>query len=351
MKSSFEPALHSFRGFAILSVVAIHAFGFVIYYAALEGAKLNVGFANALNEIVFHDATIFFALISGVLFSLVLAKRGWAHFYKNKVLNVVIPYLFFTCLFTLFHWTMDGELIIFSGDIRLFAQKTIENLVTGGAIFAFWYIPVLLVLYLCTPIIINIMQNNKIRWLMIPLVLMPLIFSRNWPEISWTNFAYFIGVYAVGLYVGANYQYTTNKISEHILALTILAIGSTVVLSVLFYFDINKWQFISLQETAFYIQKLSFAALVLAFFRYHSQYTSKLLNMMGTYAFPIFFMHGFLLFMFYDLSLKAGLQINSYPILALVCVVVFIAVLIFCLLISRLFQLIFKRWSRQLIGV
>jgi len=348
MNSRFEPALHSFRGFAILCVVAIHTFGFMIYYAGNEGTKLNVGLVSSINEIIFHDATIFFALISGVLFSLILADRGWVNFYKNKLFNVVTPYIFFTCLFTMFHWGFS-DFTVFSGDSSEFMQASFYNLLTGGAIFTFWYLPVLLILYVSTPILMKVIRSGQ--WFIIPVILMPLIISRSWPEVTWSNYAYFIGVYAVGLYVGENYKYVSDKLSQHVWLLSIITLISTLILSALFYFEIEKWWFISVRETAFYIQKIALAGLALTFFKRYALHTPKLLSLLGTYAFPIFFIHGYILFELYVLLLNLEFQINNYMVLFIACLVILFLVLTTCVLLSKLCQLVFGRWSRQLIGV
>lgn len=265
MKTKFEPALHAFRGFAILCVVAIHAFGFMIYYAAHEAPIINVNFVKHTNEVLFHDSTIFFALISGILFSLILAQRGWLAFYQNKLLNVFLPYLFFSCLFTWFNWGAEGQFIVYNDGFYAFIGEVYTNLLSGNAIFVFWYIPVLLILYLSTPIIMKIIQTPSSKWLLASLILLPLFASRSWPDITWQNYAYFIGVYTVGLLVGTHYTYVTQKIFQHIKALGIIAIVTTLLLGGLFYYEVEKWQFISLRESIFYIQKITIAALAFAY--------------------------------------------------------------------------------------
>ena len=69
--NGFLGYVHSFRGFAILNIVAIHA----VVVALIVPADWNPDPAAplyVLNETLFHDSTLYFALISGILFSSIL---------------------------------------------------------------------------------------------------------------------------------------------------------------------------------------------------------------------------------------------------------------------------------------
>ena len=75
-KLEFNQPLHAFRGFAILNIVVIHAFGFVFYLAESmqNPAESALTVLDWVNSILFHDATLYFAFISGILFSMVLQE-------------------------------------------------------------------------------------------------------------------------------------------------------------------------------------------------------------------------------------------------------------------------------------
>ena len=75
-KNGFLTYVHSFRGFAILNIVAIHSFAF----AQLIPADWNLDRTSLfyiLNETLFHDSTIYFALISGLLFFIPTSYGTW----------------------------------------------------------------------------------------------------------------------------------------------------------------------------------------------------------------------------------------------------------------------------------
>lgn len=351
MKVGHDSALHAFRGFAILCVVAIHSIGFILFYAKHEAPGLNVESASVANEIIFHDSTIFFALISGILFSKILINRGWFLFYQNKLRNVVAPYLFFTICFTGFHWNNTGDLIIYSGSFFSFLQLVGVNLITGNALFAFWYIPVLIVLYLLTPAIMNIVLNTQRKLLLTILMCMPLFLSRSWPDIIWQNFAYFIGAYTIGLAVGVHYAKASQKIIQYKALLWGVFVVSTLLLGLLFHYDIGSWKGISPKESIFYLQKIALSALVLGIFQRLQSTNFSLLNTLGFYAFPIFFMHGFMLFAFYLLLSSLGIEVASYTLLFIACILQLIFTLLFCILLSRLLKMLLGKHSRYFIGV
>ena len=48
------------------------------------------------------NSTIYFALISGLLYTAILKKKGYAQFFISKLKFVVLPYLFFTLFYSIF---------------------------------------------------------------------------------------------------------------------------------------------------------------------------------------------------------------------------------------------------------
>jgi len=348
-KQAFEPSLHAFRGFAILNVVAIHVFGFFLYIAKESNPILDVEFLEKSNEVLFHQATIYFTLISGILFSLVLKHRGWRSFFRSKLLNVLLPYIFMTFLFTWSHYSIAGYKL-FDDGIASYFQNVGFNLLTGDAIFTFWYIPVLLVLYLLTPILVELMKHKIFTVPLILLALLPLYFSRVFPELSWTTYVSYLGVYVVGVYAGAHFNKIIEKIHQNIWIIGLIGFLSTIVLWFLFKYEIKKWGLVSFQETAFYIQKLSFTCLAIVLFKRVSFTSPKWLNTLGDYAFPIYFLHAYLLFEMYDWLSKWQLKLDTIPQVLLLCLLTLLFTLIVCVLITKLLKLVLGRWSRHLVG-
>ena len=345
MKKQFIPSIHAFRAFAILNIVAIHAFEFIFHLAGNQenAPEVSLGYLSWGVGILFHDATLYFAFISGSLFTLVLADRGWPRFVKSKVFYVLLPYLIFTFLFG---FSKEDVALTATEFIILF----FKNALTGGAVFAYWYIPVLMVLYLFTPLFAKLLENKNAKWLVVFIVFSPLIFSRVWPEISWTNYAYFLGAYMLGMLVGVNYQKTIELLERHLMLFSSVAIIMTIALLILYSMESPKWGLIDFSESAWYLQKIAIAGLVLLFFERTLKTVPKWLDVLGNYAFTIYFLHAAALSHTYGLFLVSGVQMTKLPVILVFSVINFIGVILICVLLTIMFKKIFGRWSRYIIG-
>jgi len=350
---TFNQPIHAFRGFAILNIVAIHAFGFIFYLAETmehpAGAALKV--LNWANGILFHDATLYFAGISGILFSMILQERGYARFFRSKFAYVFMPYLFFTALYSWRQWPLEGPATFFDGTMWEFLLLVGRSLLTGDAIFALWYIPVLMVLYAATPVLAKLLATDDAKWLNVAIMMSPLVISRVWPEISWTNYVYFIGAYMLGMYTGANYRRAIEFVQRHVVLFAITAIVTTAVLVVLFGLDNSAWGIIRFTESAWYMQKIAISGLVLLWFERSITYVPKWLDVLGNYAFAIYFLHGYLLFELYAALVRFGIVLETVPAIIFCAIMTYAVVIIASVVITFVAKTVLGRRSRYFFGV
>ncbi|WP_114326339.1 acyltransferase family protein [Candidatus Colwellia aromaticivorans] len=348
----YIPSLHAFRGFAIINIVAIHAIEFIFFFAGTAETTPKPDLTPFAwgESILFHDSTLYFTFISAILFSLILAERGYANFFKSKLTNVFLPYLFFTSIVTWRNWGMDGTLTIFDGSLMEFTTLVGKNLITGGAIFSFWYIPVLFVLYLATPIFAKLLTIKKVKWVVVLLILAPLVCSRAWPDITWTNFAYFLGAYMLGMVVGANYRKTIELTERYLFLVALMTVASTAVLVGLFYLESPKWGVIIFTESAWYVQKIAIAGLVILLFERTMSSVPKWLDVLGNYAFSIYFLHGYLLFEMYEVMAKIITAPTSLSIILPLAILNVVLVISISVLITYAFKLLLGKYSRSIVG-
>ena len=281
---------------------------------------------------------------------MVLAERGYARFFKSKLTYDIFPYLFFTCLITWRSWGDVGPLTIFEGSVIDFIVLVAKNAVTGGAIFTFWYIPVLTVLYIATPLLAKLMTIDKAKWLIVLLIMAPLVTSRAWPDVTWTNFVYFLGAYMLGMVVGAHYKRTIELVERYLLWVAIVAIASTLLLVGLFYLESPKWGIVIFTESAWYIQKIAIAALVILLFERTMNTVPKWLDLLGNYAFAIYFLHGYLLFEMYTIMERLIDPPVSVPIILSLAILNLVLVILFSVIITHACKLILGKWSRYFVG-
>ncbi len=352
MTKKFIPSLHAFRGFAIINIVAIHAIEFIFFFANMGEAtpKPNLTPYAWGESILFHDSTLYFTFISAILFSLVLSERGYKNFFKSKLTNVALPYVFFTSIFTWRSWGLDGSLTLFDGSFLEFVLLVGKNLVTGSAIFSFWYIPVLFVLYLSTPLFAKLLTIPKARWLVVLIILAPLVCSREWPDITWANFVYFLGAYMLGMVVGTHYRKTIDIIERYLSMFTLVAVSSTAVLVGLFYLESPKWGLIVFEESAWYVQKIAIAALVILLFEKTIHQVPKWLDVLGNYAFSIYFLHAYLLFEMFGVMSKTITPPNNVPIILMMAILNVVLVVAISVVITFVVKLILRKYSRSIVG-
>jgi membrane-bound acyltransferase YfiQ involved in biofilm formation len=306
---------------------------------------------NWFNSILFHDATLYFTFISGILFSMILQDRGYVRFFKSKLNYVVLPYLFFTVLFTWRNWPFDGGVAVyFDGTVVEFMQVVGRNLLTGGAVFTLWYIPVLIVLYVATPLFAKLLATKQAKWLNVAIILSPLLISRVWPAISWTNYAYFLGAYLLGMYAGANYRLVIEIVRRHVVLFAITAIGASVVLVFLFIAEDPGWGVVRFAESAWYVQKIAITGLVLMWFDRTISTVPRWLDVLGNYAFAIYFLHGYLLFEIYKVMKRSGLVLDSGAVIIFWAIAVYVGVIAASVLITFIAKTLLGRRSRYFLG-
>lgn len=345
----FLAPLHAFRGFAILFIVAVHSWAVPIFINSNGKTDAGIKWVNTLNEVLFHDSTLFFTLISGVLFSIILQSRGWRVFYKSKLLNVISPYLVVTLAYSAFVWNSDSITLTQMSMVEYF-QLSMENILSGKGLFHLWYLPILALLFLFTPILVFIKDQGNLGWLFWLIVMAPLFISRAWPDFSWMTVIYFMGAYSLGIYVGANYEKTKAFISRYFGSFVVLTFSTTVALIGLFQFEGTILGWVSPRESIFYVQKLCMAALMLALFERSISAVPRWLNVLADYAFPIYFVHGVFLYLSIILLRSIGgvsfsaMQIMFAGLLNLVLI------LIFSIVIIAGFKRILGKKSRVLIG-
>ena len=265
--SGFLHYLHSFRGFAILCIVAVHA-GIMPLVAAngfIEPDTSDIIYV--INEVLFHDSTIYFALISGLLFAAVLSDRGWKRFFRSKFLYIFLPYLFFSVLLSIGRPpSAPGESGSLHPDLGSYMSTLGLNVLYGKAMPIYWYIPVLFILYAFTPLLSLIFQGKGwVKWLGLPIMLLPLAISRQ-PiafdyQFDWQNPLYFLGAYALGMWMGYQLNDSLTWIKSNKTWLTVIALLSFGLLFYLYTVEMEPLGITSLQETVHYINKLAIAAL------------------------------------------------------------------------------------------
>lgn len=348
--SSYIKHLHAFRGFAILNVVGAHAWSFMIFWTGgLTPESLNGLFW--FTETLFHGSTLYFAIISGLLFSQVLERRGWSVFYQSKFTNVVMPYVVISLLLTAFYWQYLVQNPNVNNNFLGYMEQSIRHMLTGKADIHFWYIPVLLSLFLITPALAWLV--NRALPLAIVVALLPLIISRSpFPDfIKPQTFVYFIGAYTLGMMMGKYYKQVMSRVKRYTWSLAILMLAVSIAMYMLYVFQYQTDGIYSLRQTLVYIQKVSMSLLVLYWFSAYEGRLPQWLMGLGTYAFAIFFLHVIFIGFVINAVRPILASIRTVEMITLFGAMNFVVGIIGSVLTAYLIRKCLGNHSRKLVGV
>lgn len=351
--AGFLGFLHSFRGYAILCIVAGHAVA-VIYFSIYRRYNMSDP-VLILNEILFNQCTLYFALISGLLFSSVLKVKSYKKFYVSKVLYVFLPYLLFTLLYTFVRFQRHNFVHVDMNTMDFVADHILQNILYGRANFVLWYIPVLFGLYLLTPLYSYLLSQKKYtNILLCVIILLPLISTGFKIPILFGStigkIIYFSGAYVLGMYLGENLEANIIYLKKKWLLILAIVLVSTIVLCYLHYYNVTTFKGINIQESVYYIQKICLAALVILFFKQLGEKQPVWLTKVAADSTPIYFIHGAIVmtfsswFLFSGITEYVSLNIGVSSLLLLVFAVVL------SMLISAVIKKIFGKKSRMIIG-
>src|SRR5262245_28772330 len=159
-----------------------------------------------------------------------------------------------------------------------------------------------------------------------------------------------MGVYSVGMYIGARYESSLETCRRYWKPLLITALITTAALVAAYLLEYDKVGPVSGRETLFYVQKLALAAVVLVWFHANEQRLPRWLNTLATFAFSIYFLHAIVLMM-----LEEGLTRYALGPTAATGMIatgfVFLIVSIACaVILSALMRRALGKRSRMLLG-
>lgn len=345
---TFLADIHAFRGIAILTIVGAHAWSFLIFWTGSLDASLKPVFW--LTESLFHGSTLYFAIISGILFQRILINKSWQQFYQSKFNYVLLPFLLMSLLYTGVYWQYQADAAAQRGEEISFWLNYLGSLPGGNASIHFWYIPLLMFLFAITPLLKYLHQNAA--WTMLVLAILPLLVSRSpFPDFLMPqSFVYFTGAYALGMLIGKHHQQILRKVQDYWQWLLAAVLCLTVMLYLQYATDFQPFSWISLRQSMVYMQKVGIALLLIWALHKIAHRIPGWMTTLGDYAFAIFFLH--VIFVgFFIQSLSSFLQSERTGILFLwLGVVNLLLAVVASVLVSWLVKKIFKAHSRKIIG-
>jgi surface polysaccharide O-acyltransferase-like enzyme len=276
------------RWLATIAVITIHVVAPYLYqYGQISNINWNI--YNLIDSFS-RFAVPFFVMLSGAL--LLNRKIILVDFLKKRFLRILIPFLFWSVAYTIYHYLkFDGQ----DSNYLIYFLKSFKE----GASYHFWYIYMLIGLYLAIPILNKWLLNTDDKLIVYFLLLWFFGLIINFFDInlhkdfSFTIFTGYLGYLILGYFIA----HRTSKINSYLLlAIFLAAIGFT-------FFATFKWPIANGMFNGKYYQYLSINVVLASTslfiliknnFNVNGFYIDKI-KYCNQYGFGVYFIHVFVL--------------------------------------------------------
>lgn len=335
-----------FRGIAILMIILGHCYNAWPRSQAWEATLVNL----------ISGGTALFVFISGFFFHhIYYRKYHYWSFIKNKSKYVFLPYLILSLLYIVYYYLMHKEIVMakvlndFFGPALSQVNLILMNLITGRTLWAYWYIPFAMLIFLLSPVFNRfICLSLKIQLIIAGcLFALSMVVQRpSWEINPIHSLIYFIPYYILGIL----YSQHRSKINQWLQGKTLLLLAFTVGIAFIMQLlgqrdNMGKASILAWHGLDWMIvQKISLIVFMLAFTMTLQQYKIPFLNTMANMSFALYFLHQ------WALSLMRSLGIMDFKHGFGGVLFIFGLAIVFSYLFARIIKLILRTHSRYVIG-
>jgi probable poly-beta-1,6-N-acetyl-D-glucosamine export protein len=345
-KKKFLDSINYFRGIAIILIVLGHCYDLSHWETSSVIGKIF--YSTTLN------GSVYFVFISGFLYYHVFYhKFNYQNFMAKKIKYVLLPYLFFSTLPILY------EIFVNAGGESLPPQLKDNHLwaavwyvLTGQISYAYWYIPMAILLFAISPIINQIIESQKILIISLCSLSISLIVHRSINNINpFHSLVYFLPVYLIGIWSSINqqkiYAFLKSNVIKAILLVIVFDLG---VVQVLLFqqpgnFHKQFWS-ITVPDVNL-LQKILLCFLLMSILNLYENTDITLIKKAAETSFAIYFIHPFLINGLISVAAKLNIDYEG-NIVSLFLATGMITLISMAIAIG--FKLVFKKNSRYLIG-
>jgi len=271
--------VHNFRGLAILLVVAGHCF------VSLSWARCPT--LSRIMSSVLENGTVPFVFISGFLFQHLSHKFEYTRYLRKKLRNIILPYVIISVpavLMAAFH--------LQSFDLpeqfywRPLSVRIVWLYLTGDHYFHFWFIPMIAIFFLISPLLMQIDKEDKYHLLPL-LILISLLVTRDKSNPILQNFLHFCSVYVFGMWCSRHKERVFSIVEKWKYPCLLLILAFLV-------FEVT-WA----SESRACIKGLRYAGkmlvcpLALLLLRKYDHVIRKKFDYLASVSFGIYFVHGY----------------------------------------------------------
>lgn len=342
----FLNSINYFRGIAIILIVLGHCYD--LSHWEISNNIENLFYSLSLN------GSVYFVFISGFLYNHIFYPRfEYKKFMVKKSQYVLLPYLLFSLVPIL--------ITVFIGGGGEYLPENLSNrpiiatlwfLVTGRVIFAYWYIPMAMLLFAISPLINLVIKSEKVLPTILFLLPISLIIHRPIDNINpLHSLIYFLPVYFIGIWSSINnkkiYAYLQDNNKKVAVAALALALGviQVYVFQVTGNFHKEFWSLTVIDINL--LQKILLCFLFMSILDIYENADITTMKKTAATSFAIYFIHPFLINTFISISSRLGINYsgNFFTLILATFLVVAIS-----MAIAYSCKAILKKNSRYLIG-
>ncbi|MEK7990136.1 MAG: acyltransferase [Thiotrichaceae bacterium] len=328
--------INNFRGLAIIFIVAIHA---------LSGTVLIWNHNDEIYQILYiflTNSSSYFVFLAGFLFQHLSHKFNLQKYAITKLQYIVLPYILVSIPAIL-------EELFISTDGYFHAyplyQQVFLYYITGMHMAHFWFVPMIILFYICAPALVWLDRNARIYWFLPVIVFISMTVPREIMPLHnpLQSFIHFSSIYLFGMYLSHYKQEIVPYLARYWIGLFIIFMS-------LFLGEVYLRTQLHWFAYADGIQVLKFtagAALITALFYQFDGVFKKSFNFLAEPSFGIYFIHNYFIVLCEIIVRKLSWHIEG-NILTFTLLVITLTTMSYAFL--WITKSIFGRHSRMLVG-
>ena len=325
--------INNFRGIAITYITLGHCI------SAFSWPEDSILLSFMLTFV--RGGTVLFVFIAGYLFQHLSYKFAYKRYMKAKMLNVISPYLIMSIPAVLYFTTVSSRPSMAYVENLPWLSRVIEYYVTGAQLAPYWFIPMIFVHFLLSPVYIWGDRNNVLYYLLPVFFLLSLSeWNIGRTPFNIDSYPHFAFVYFLGMWA-SRYRERLNSLLKQ---------DSSLVLSAFLIAALTCYEmFVARNSTVNFIQHLLQCMFILGLLLKYDHLIGSLFDKLAALSFGIYFFHSYFITIFKMLykSIFGALPTGS----VLSMTVLLGCVLVFCTASIQLVKRYSNGRSRQICGV
>ena len=333
-KKVFLPYINNFRAIATLFVVFNHSIPALSWTDSHE--------VDRLMKIIYSNGALFFVFIAGFLFQHLAFKFNYRDYLITRFKLVVSPYLIIS-IPAVVTWTFLYQKHGLGVPHDFYewhaAWRILYLYATGTHLAPVWFIPMIILFYLASPIFAWFDRHPFLYWLLPALILLSYFVPRHFnPAIAWVHF---LPAYVFGMFC-SRYKNPVIAWTRKLLVPLLVAFILLVLYEWLYTYQIQGY-------LNYWNKMIASVVLITLLAKFNDQ-IGDLIRPFADVNFSVFFLHAYVLAGIKILWMgrpAVALPIPGNPLTHLLFAS---SVVLICVLITILLRPILGRYSRNVIG-